>query len=301
MIGAVQGQLLLIAIVITFIIGSVSGIGNGVRWLSDKNAKIYMLLLVYVFFCAQTKEILTMGTESMGFFAQNWIVQNTYLGAMAEEGAQTAMWPTWWTINYWSFMIAYTPLTGMFLAKIAQGRTLKEFSLFNFVLPGLFGMLWFAIFGGAAIYMEANGTGIYDSMANLGTEAAVFAFFNNLPLSTILSVIFMITAFLSVVTLCESMTTTVASITLTGEDVAAEEPPAKIKIFWGIVMASLAFVNILVAGITGNTTGINATKLLAITCAFPLLFVVVAMAISCFKLLGSYYEKYASPEEKSAE
>ena len=46
------------------------------------------------------------------------------------------MWPTWWTINYWSFMIAYTPLTGMFLAKIAQGRTLKEFSLFNFVLPG---------------------------------------------------------------------------------------------------------------------------------------------------------------------
>ena len=45
----------------------------------------------------------------------------------------------------------------------------------------------------------------------------------------------------------------------------------------------------------------NATKLLAITCAFPLLFVVVAMAISCFKLLGSYYEKYASPEEKSAE
>ena len=242
-----------------------------------------------------------MGTESMGFFAQNWIVQNTYLGTMAEEGAQTAMWPTWWTINYWSFMIAYTPLTGMFLAKIAQGRTLKEFSLFNFVLPGLFGMLWFAIFGGAAIYMEANGAGIYDSMASLGTEAAVFAFFNNLPLSTILSVVFMITAFLSVVTLCESMTTTVASITLTGEDVAAEEPPAKIKIFWGIVMASLAFVNILVAGITGNTTGINATKLLAITCAFPLLFVVVAMAISCFKLLGSYHEKYASPEEKSAE
>lgn len=115
----------------------------------------------------------------------------------------------------------------MFLAKIAQGRTLKEFSLFNFVLPGLFGMLWFAIFGGAAIYMEAGGAGIYESMASLGTEAAVFAFFNNLPLSKILSVVFMITAFLSVVTLCESMTTTVASITLTGEDVASEEPPPK--------------------------------------------------------------------------
>lgn len=281
-----------VVIVVTFIISSYTGISRGVRWLSDKNAKIYILLLIYVFFCTQTKEILAMGTESMGFFAQNWIVQNTYLGVMV-DGAETAMWPTWWTINYWSFMITYTPLTGMFLAKIAQGRTLREFSLFNFVLPGLFGMLWFAIFGSAAIYMEANGAGIHDAMVNQGTEATVFAFFNNLPFSTVLSVVFMITAFLSVVTLCDSMTTTISSITLEGSNVASEEPPAKIKVFWGVVMASLAFINILVAGITGNTTGINATKLLAITCAFPLLFVVVAMAISCFKLLLKYHHKYS--------
>ena len=110
----------------------------------------------------------------------------------------------------------------------------------------------------------------------------------------------MITAFLSVVTLCDSMTTTISSMTLTGEDVAGKEPPGKIKVFWGIVMASLAFINIFVAGITGNTSGINATKLLAITCAFPLLFIVVVMAISCFKLLGSYYKKYATEEEKKS-
>lgn len=276
-----------VCIVITFIASSYTGISRGVRWLSDKNAKIYILLLIYVFICAETKGILELGTESFGFFAQNWIVQNTYLGALT-EGVGTSMWPTWWTINYWSFMIAYTPLTGMFLAKIAQGRTLKEFSLFNFILPSIFGMLWFAIFGGAAIYMELNGGGIHAAMTTTGLESTVFAFFNNLPLSKLLSVVFMVTAFLSVVTLCDSMTTTVSSITLTGEDVATEEPPAKIKIFWGVVMAALAFINILAAAITGNTSGINATKLLAITCAFPLLFVVVAMAISCFKLLGNW-------------
>ena len=105
--NAVHWAIIMVFIVATFIISSYSGINRGVRWLSDKNAKIYMLLLIYVFFCAQTKEILAMGTESMGFFAQNWIVQNTYLGVMA-DGASTAMWPTWWTINYWSFMIAYS-------------------------------------------------------------------------------------------------------------------------------------------------------------------------------------------------
>lgn len=105
--NAVHWAIIMVFIVATFIISSYSGINRGVRWLSDKNAKIYMLLLIYVFFCAQTKDILAMGTESMGFFAQNWIVQNTYLGVMA-DGASTAMWPTWWTINYWSFMIAYS-------------------------------------------------------------------------------------------------------------------------------------------------------------------------------------------------
>lgn len=122
-------------------------------------------------------------------------------------------------------------------------------------------------------------------MQTMGTEASVFAFFKDLPLGTILSVIFMFTAFLSVVTLCDSMTTTIASITVEGDGVATEEPPARIKVFWGVVMASLAFVNILVAGITGNTSGINATKLLAITCAFPLLFLVVVVVISCAKML----------------
>lgn len=285
-----------LCIVATFIASSYSGINRGVRWLSDKNAKIYLLLMIYVFFCAGAKNIMAMTTESVGFFAQNWIVQDTYLGVMV-DGNDTSMWPTWWTINYWSFMIAYTPLTGMFLAKIAQGRTLKEFSLYNFVLPGVFGMLWFGIFGSAAIYMEANGAGIHDAMAAQGTEATVFAFFDQLPLGTVLSVIFMITAFLSVVTLCDSMTTTISSITLKGKDVAGEEPPGKIKIFWGVVMAALALINIIAAWITGATSGINATKLLAITCAFPLLFVVVAMAVACFKLLKNYFKVY-KPDEK---
>lgn len=276
--------ILTVAIVVTFIASSYTGVSRGMRWLSEKNAKIYILLLIYVFFCAQTKEVLAMSTESMGFFAQNWIVQNTYLGVMA-DGANTAMWPTWWTINYWSFMIAYAPLLGMFLAKIAQGRTLREFSLFNFVLPGGFSMLWFGILGSAALYMEANGAGIYDAMQRLGTEASVFAFFDQLPFSKILAVVFMFTAFLSVVTLCDSMTTTIASITVQGDELSTEEPPAKLKVFWGVVMASLAFVNILAAGITGNTSGINATKLLAITCAFPLLFLVVVVVFSCIKML----------------
>ncbi len=277
--------LILMTIVITFIISSYTGIGKGVRFLSDKNAKIYFGLMIFVLLFGPTKYILNMATEAMGFHIQNFFVQSTYLDTFAG-----GMWPTWWTINYWSFMIAYTPLIGMFLAKIAQGRTLKEFTLYNFLLPGGFGLLWFGIFGSASIHYETNGGGIWDSMQELGTESAVFAFFENLPLSNILSALFMVTAFLSVVTLADSMTTTISSLTIKAKNAATVEPPATIKIFWGVVMSALALINIITANNVGEVSGINATKQLAIVCAFPLLFVVVAMIVSTVKMLVQYHK-----------
>ena len=225
--------------------------------------------MIFVFIFGPTKYILNLTTEAMGFHLANYFTQATYLGTF--DGDQ---WPIWWTINYWSFMIAYTPLIGMFLAKIAQGRTLKEFTLFNFLIPGMFGVLWFGIFGSSAIHLQMNGAGLWESIQANGLESSVFAFFDNFKLSNLLSIIFMITAFLSVVTLADSMTTTVSSLSIKSKDSAHVEPPVKIKIFWGVVMSSLAFVNIATAGKVGQVTGIDATKQLAIVSAFPLLFIV---------------------------
>lgn len=277
--------LILMTIVITFIISSYTGIGRGVRFLSDKNAKIYMGLMVFVLIFGPTKYILNMATEAFGFHINNFFIQSTFLSTFDGD-----MWPTWWTINYWSFMIAYTPLIGMFLAKIARGRTLKEFTIFNFLLPGAFGILWFGIFGSSSIFYETQGGGIWQSMQDLGTESAVFAFFKNLPLTNILCALFMITAFLSVVTLADSMTTTISSMTIKSKNAATVEPPAGIKIFWGIVMSALALINIVTANNVGEVSGINATKQLAIVCAFPLLFIVVAMIASTIKMLVQYHK-----------
>lgn len=289
---------ILITIVITFIISSYTGIGRGVRFLSDKNAKIYIGLMVFVLIFGPTKYILNMTTEAFGFHLDNFFMQSTYLDTF--EGG---MWPTWWTINYWSFMIAYTPLIGMFLAKIARGRTLKEFTLFNFLLPGGFGILWFGIFGSSSINIQETAGGIWESMNELGTESAVFAFFEHFPLSTVMSILFMITAFLSVVTLADSMTTTISSLSIKAKNAATVEPPAKVKIFWGIVMSLLAFINIVTASNVGKVSGIDATKQLAIVSAFPLLFVIVVMNYSTVKMLIQY-KKYGTadyPEESVVE
>lgn len=285
--------IILMTIVITFIISSYTGIGKGVRFLSDKNAKIYMGLMAFVLLFGPSQYILNMTFEALGYHVRDYFVLSFNLQTFSGD-----MWPTWWTINYWSFMIAYTPLMGMFLAKVARGRTLKEFTLFNFLIPGIFGIVWFGIFGSASIFYEFNGAGIWDSMSTLGTESAVFAFFENFPLTNVLSTIFMITAFLSVVTLADSMTTTISSLSINAANSATVEPPAKIKIFWGLVMSLLAFINIVTASNVGAVSGINATKQLAIVSAFPLLFVMVAMIFSTIKMLLQYdrYDTIDHPE-----
>ena len=285
---------ILIAVVITFLLSSYTGIARGVRFFSDLNAKIYMALLAFVLFFGPTAYILNLATEALGFHFNNVLEQVTYTGAWNEND----MWPTWWTVNYWSWMIAYAPLMGIFYAKIARGRTLKEFTVYNFLLPGGFGMLWFGIFGSASIFYENKSHTIWQVMSDKGTESAVFAFFDNLPLTFLMRCVFLFTIFISIVTLADSMTTTISSLSIKAKNAATVEPPAPIKIFWGITLSLVCFVNLATASDVGAVSGIDATKQLAISVAFPLLIVMILMVVSGIKMLVQYdrYDTVDHPE-----
>jgi len=154
----------------------------------------------------------------------------------------------------------------------------------------MFGVIWFGIFGSSAINLQMNGSQLWEGIQSGGLESAVFNFFANFPLSKLLSALFMITAFLSVVTLADSMTTTVSSLSINIKNNSTIEPPKNIKMFWGIVMSSVAFINIATAGKVGVVSGIDATKQLAIVSAFPLLFVVALMVYSTVKMLIKFKE-----------
>lgn len=295
--GKVMWMIILVALVITFILSSYTGIAKGVRFFSDANAKIYMALLAFVLFFGPTAYILNLATEALGFHVQNFPTQVLYTGSWNMIEGEADMWPAWWTVNYWSWMIAYAPLMGIFLAKVARGRTVRDFTIYNFLLPGGFGIIWFGIFGSAAISFDnANGASIYNSMCEKGTESAVFAFLENLPAAKILSAIFLFTVFISIVTLADSMTTTISSLSIKAKNAATVEPPTVIKIFWGITLSLVAFVNLATANTVGEVSGIDATKSLAISVAFPLLIVMILMVISGIKMLVQF-DKYNTVDD----
>jgi len=263
-------------IVISYIISSYTGLHKGIRWLADKNSKLFLFMLLFVFIFGPTSFILTLGTQSVGHFIQNFFVQTHYLSPI--DGSE---WPRWWPIYYWAIWLAYAPLIGMFLAKISKGRTIREFMLMNLIMPAVFGLIWFSVFGGASIHLEINGAGISESIQTMGLEVSVFEFLKHYPLTTFMSVVFIVAVFISIVTMADSMTSTFAS--LSTKEIGNKEPAANLKIFWGVMMSSIAIINLVSAG--GEISGIDATKQIATVAGFPILFLMLLMAYTVMKMI----------------
>ncbi|MEG1603274.1 MAG: BCCT family transporter, partial [Cloacibacillus sp.] len=188
---------------------------------------------------------------------------------------------------------AWAPVTGMFLARMAYGRTVREFVVMNMLLPAAFGAIWFTFFGGTAMHMEiVQKLGIAKILNDSGVEAAMFAFLNFLPLAKIMVPIFFVVIVLSFSTAADSMTSTVA-LMCTKQDAVqeGEEAPAPIKLAWGILMGFIAWIVITFAKIDG-------LRMVVTLAAAPAALVVILQAASSYIMLKGHYKNEAS--EKAA-
>lgn len=281
-------------IVITYIISSITGIDKGIKWISDKNTKLFIGLMVFIFVLGPTSFILSLGTQALGNFASNFLQISTYLSPI--DGSD---WPRWWPIYYWAIWLAYAPLNGMFFAMISKGRTIREFMIMNLIIPALFGMIWFIIFGGAAIHQELSYGDLWSSIQSSGMEVSLFAFLTKYPFVKILSIFFILAIFISIVTMCDSVTTTITKLSIKSDKNEKTKTSYKINIFWGVLMASMAIVNLICAG--GKISGIDATKQIATVAGFPILFFMIALAFCLVKMLVNHklYDKTDEYEPES--
>lgn len=285
--STVLNGIIMFVILGTFMASSYSGLQKGIKWLSDINTKMYIVLLAYVMIFGGAPFIMSLSTEALGASVDMFFTRMTYLGTVSGD-----KFPMWWTVIYWIWMIVYGPMMGMFLAKIAQGRTFRQVIGVT-MLPAFFIMGWFCIFGSSAIKMEIErNSPIFTTMGERGNEAAVFAFFNELPLSFLLGIGFIIVLFISVVTCCDGLASTCATLSINSRKGGKVEAPGYLKIFWGLVMASVGFLAI----VANNTSvdGINmlqAAKMLPMVGALPMLFIYVVGIYSVIKMFRNP-EKY---------
>jgi choline/carnitine/betaine transport len=265
-------------------LSALSGVGKGIKWLSNINMVLSIILLGF---------FIIFGATWFGFNAM-FVGLWDYLLALPElslnvfrsdgvEGSESfllAQWQGWWPVFYWAWWIAFAPFVGLFLARISRGRTIREFVLGALIVPALMCFVWFAWAGGTAIDLELNGgaDGIIFAAGN-GDKIFAMTEFMLSPISAVLSyamtllIVVLLLTFL--VTSADSAVLIVNTINAAGDEGPKSRPHI---LFWG---AALAFV---VAGllISGGTSAIQTAMVIG---ALPFSVVMALMAIALLKAI----------------
>ena len=265
-------QLIIIAIVtVLFMISAWSGLSKGIKYLSNTNMVLAVILLLAVIILGPTLLIMNMFTDTIGTYFQN-LVEMSFRSA---PGGENRAWIDGWTIFSWAWWISWAPFVGIFIARVSRGRTIRQFLLGVLMIPTFISFLWFAAFGTTAIDVQNSGV----DLTGLLTEETLFAVFNELPFGVILSVIavFLITTFF--VTSADSATFVLGMQTTGG----SLYPQNSVKLTWGIAQSSIAVILL-------STGGLGTLQTVLIIAAFPFSIIMLLMMASFYKALNLEYK-----------
>jgi choline/carnitine/betaine transport len=268
------GVFLLVAIIvvltIAFVASAVSGVAKGIQWLSNINMVLAGVLALVVFVAGPTILILNLLPTAIGDYFGN--LAQMAARTAATGGDATAEWLSGWTVFYWAWWISWTPFVGMFIARISRGRTIRQFVVGVMLIPSAVSLLWFAVFGGAAINLQRSGT----DLASAETEGQLFGLLNSVPLGGVLSVIAMVLVAIFFVSGADAASIVMGTLSQRG----TIEPSRWVVVFWGVLMGAIAAIMLVVGAGEGDAlTGIQTiTIIMAAPFAIVMVFLCVALA-----------------------
>ncbi|WP_334065979.1 BCCT family transporter [Nereida ignava] len=265
-------------------LSALSGVGKGIKWLSNINMVLSIILLGFFIIFGAT----FFGAQAMVLGVFDYLIAlpemsfNVFRsdGVEGSEDFLLSQWQGWWPVFYWAWWIAFAPFVGLFLARISRGRSIREFVLGAMIVPALMCFVWFSWAGGTAIDLELNGgaNGVIFGAAN-GDKIFAMTEFMLAPIAQALAwgmallIVVLLMTFL--VTSADSAVLIVNTINAAGD----EGPKARPHImFWG---AALALV---VGGllISGGTSAIQTAMVIG---ALPFSVVMVLMCIALIKAI----------------
>ena len=267
------GNTLLIGIIavltVAFVISAVSGVAKGIQWLSNINMVLAITLALFVFVVGPTVFILNLVPTSIGSYFQELAMMSARTGA---EGGDVNAWLSGWTVFYWAWWLSWTPFVGMFIARISRGRTIRQFVTGVLLVPSLVSVVWFCVFGGAAIDLQQGGVDIAGAG---GVETQLFTTLDQFPVATAASVLVMVLVAIFFVSGADAASIVMGSLSERG----ALEPSRPTVIFWGVATGAVAAVMLLV----GGANALTGLQTITIVAALPFVVVMVALSVALVK------------------
>ncbi|WP_185172998.1 BCCT family transporter [Rothia nasimurium] len=234
------------------------GMDKGVKRLSYINILLAISLMIFILMTGATRFV-TLGTiESAGYFLQKLPVMMLFNDAFADTG-----WIGSWTVFYWAWTVTWAPFVGLFIAKISQGRTIRQFVVGVLAAPTTFTLMWVGVFGLSAFNIERNENGtLVQTMVEEGDiPAALFEFLGHFPLYQLVAAVTLVVITIFFITSIDSAALVMDAIANGHEDPA----PKKQGIFWA---ASIGLVSASILVAAGDN-GLTALQNVIIVIGFP--------------------------------
>ncbi|NYF12780.1 choline/glycine/proline betaine transport protein [Pseudoclavibacter sp. JAI123] len=256
--SSTTSSIAIIAVITAFVLFSViSGVGKGMKWLSNTNLILAGALLVFILIVGPTQFLLRDFVQSLGNYLQNFV--SLTFSTSAFSGEDGVDWQSAWTTFYWGWWMSWAPFVGVFIARISRGRTVRQFVTGVMLVPTLVTFLWFSVLGGTALYMQLNGiTDFVQSDGSVDVESALFQMLAELPGGAILTIGAIILIAIFFITSADSGALVMGMLATGGQ----AEPKNWVRAFFAVITSVLATA-LLLAG------GLNALQTAAISIALP--------------------------------
>jgi len=268
-----------------FVVSAVSGISRGIRYLSSINIVLTIAVIALFFFAGPTLFLLNLLPSSLMEYLGTLFEM---MGRSASWGQETLDFQSAWTVYYWAWWISWSPFVGIFIARVSRGRTIRQFIMGVILVPSSLLFVAYGVMGGTSIWLSREGQG--DVNPDLSAPAVLFAVIDALPfLQQWLPIVVVLILAIFFITSADSASVVMGILTTRGD----QDPNKLVVVFWGLVMAGVATVMLLL----GEGTALQGLQSLVIVTALPFALVLILIMIAWSRELATdphaLREKYA--------
>lgn len=264
--------ILILLISIVYSLSSYIGISKGMARVSSWNTKGAIFFCIAILIFGPGLFIINNTTNSFGLMIQHFIQMSFFTDPVGESG-----FPQTWTIFYWLYWITYAPFTGIFIAKVSKGRTLRSV-IINTILSGSMGCFFF--FGVVSSFsLKCQLTGKVDMVGLLAEgkdTLGIVSILQTLPFGSLFMIFFCVVSVLFLATTLDGAAFTMASTATMGLK-ENQEPHPLHRLFWCVLLALVPLTMIFIGA------DLNTIKTCAIVTGIPIIFVMLILIIGWMK------------------
>ncbi|MBW3469685.1 BCCT family transporter [Arthrospiribacter ruber] len=268
-------QALLVVMLVTGIAtaSALLGMRKGIRNLSNFNLGLATFLLLFLISFGWKNGIGSGFLTVLGTYLYEFIPMSLNLGRFKVSAGFLEEW----TYFYWAFWLAWAPFTGVFIARISKGRSIREFILAVLVIPALGTFVWFTVFGQSAFQLLESGQLEATDLDSIYT--GIFIFLGYFPIPILTKLVGLILVFTFLITSVDSAIYVLGMFS----DEGNVSPGKTYRVFWGLMIGLITIGLMLI----GKEALLESVSQLLIVFAFPFSLMFLGMAVYFVRLLFS--------------